>query len=82
MRVTGDKQKLQSHCSHSLRLRSCTEHTTARGSGAEIVATDSPLLLFASYRYGDSLWHSLLTVLSAVVVDFLLLGCAVATAGW
>ncbi|MEW5315733.1 MAG: hypothetical protein WDW38_007140 [Sanguina aurantia] len=32
--------------------------------------------------YGDSLWHSLLTVLSAVVVDFLLLGCAVATAGW
>eukprot|EP00878_Enallax_costatus_P030192 GHUV01032853.1.p1 GENE.GHUV01032853.1~~GHUV01032853.1.p1 ORF type:complete len:305 (+),score=40.77 GHUV01032853.1:411-1325(+) len=32
--------------------------------------------------FGDNLWHSLLTILSAVVVDCLLLGIAIATAGW
>lgn len=32
--------------------------------------------------FGDSLWHSVLTVVSAVVVDFLLLGIVVATACW
>ena len=33
-------------------------------------------------RFSDGLWHSVLTVLSAVVVDFLLVGMAIATAGW
>ncbi|KAK9832824.1 hypothetical protein WJX81_004711 [Elliptochloris bilobata] len=32
--------------------------------------------------FSDGLWHSVLTVLSAVVVDFLLIGMAIATAGW
>eukprot|EP00879_Flechtneria_rotunda_P032516 GHRR01035733.1.p1 GENE.GHRR01035733.1~~GHRR01035733.1.p1 ORF type:complete len:176 (+),score=30.00 GHRR01035733.1:30-530(+) len=32
--------------------------------------------------FGDNLWHSLLTIVSAVVVDCLLLGIAIATAGW
>ena len=32
--------------------------------------------------FGYSVWHSVLTVLSAVVVDFLLLGVAIGTAGW
>lgn len=33
-------------------------------------------------RFGHSVWHSLATVLSAVLVDFLLLGVSVATACW
>jgi hypothetical protein len=33
-------------------------------------------------RYGDNLWHSLLTILSAVMVDCLLLGIAISTACW
>lgn len=33
-------------------------------------------------RFGNELWHSFVTVLSAVVVDFLLVGCGIATAGW
>ena len=33
-------------------------------------------------RYGHEIWHSILTVLSAVLMDFLLVGCAIATAGW
>mmetsp|Transcript_39010 Transcript_39010/g.69889 ORF Transcript_39010/g.69889 Transcript_39010/m.69889 type:complete len:255 (-) Transcript_39010:145-909(-) len=32
--------------------------------------------------FGDGIGHSLLTVLSAVVVDFLLIGCLIATACW
>ena len=32
--------------------------------------------------YSDSVWHALLTVLSAVLVDFLLLGLAVSSAAW
>lgn len=33
-------------------------------------------------RFGHELWHSLITILSAVVIDFLLVGCGIATAGW
>ncbi|KAK9830011.1 hypothetical protein WJX72_009176 [[Myrmecia] bisecta] len=32
--------------------------------------------------FSDGLWHSVLTVASAVLVDFLLVGWAIATAGW
>lgn len=32
--------------------------------------------------FGHELWHSFLTVVSAIVVDFLLVGCGIATAGW
>ena len=31
---------------------------------------------------GNEVWHSVLTIISAVVVDFLLVGFAIATAGW
>lgn len=40
------------------------------------------LSILACCRFGDTLWHSLMTILSAVVVDFLLLGFAIATACW
>ena len=33
-------------------------------------------------RFGDTLFRSVLTILSAVVVDFLLLGCVLATTSW
>ena len=33
-------------------------------------------------RFGDTFFRSVLTILSAVVVDFLLLGCVLATSGW
>mmetsp|Transcript_3834 Transcript_3834/g.10865 ORF Transcript_3834/g.10865 Transcript_3834/m.10865 type:complete len:254 (+) Transcript_3834:316-1077(+) len=32
--------------------------------------------------FGDGFWHSLLTVISTVVIDFLLIGCIVATVCW
>ncbi|GAX73576.1 hypothetical protein CEUSTIGMA_g1027.t1 [Chlamydomonas eustigma] len=32
--------------------------------------------------FSDSLGHAVMTVMSAVMFDFLLLGCAIATAGW
>lgn len=32
--------------------------------------------------FGHTLWHSLLTILSAVLVDFLALGAVLASAGW
>lgn len=32
--------------------------------------------------YGHSLWHSLLSIVSAVVVDFLLIGLAISSACW
>ena len=35
-----------------------------------------------AFSYGDGFWHSLLTILSTVVVDFLLIGCIIATACW
>lgn len=32
--------------------------------------------------FGHTVWHSLLTILSAVVIDFLALGAVLASAGW
>ena len=32
--------------------------------------------------FGHTIWHSLLTIVSAVVVDFLALGALLASAGW
>ena len=36
----------------------------------------------APCRYGDNVWRAILGILSAVLVDFLLLGLIIATAGW
>lgn len=36
----------------------------------------------ATHRYSHSVVHSVLTVVSAVFVDYLLLGVVLATAGW
>ena len=33
-------------------------------------------------RFSDTLWHAVITVVSVLMVDFILLGCATATAGW
>jgi len=32
--------------------------------------------------YGHSLWHALLSIVSAVVVDFLLIGLAISSTCW
>lgn len=33
-------------------------------------------------RFSSSAWHSVFTILSAVFVDFLAIGVAIATVGW
>ena len=38
--------------------------------------------MLACRRFSSSLWHSVWTVLSAVFVDFLAIGVAIATVGW
>jgi len=62
-----------------------TKNQWARDDPAQVMVTCA-LVTLASTAYcitfGDSISHSILTVLSAVVVDFLLLGFAIATAGW
>eukprot|EP00798_Chlamydomonas_sp_ICE-L_P023168 gene23166-30376_t len=62
-----------------------TKNQWARDDPAFVVVT-CVLVALASIAYcvtfGDSLWHSFMTVISAVLVDFLLLGFAVASAGW
>ncbi|XRB08206.1 UNC-50 [Pycnococcus provasolii] len=62
-----------------------THNQWARDDPAFVVIC-SALVSFSATAYciafGYSVWHSLLTVLSAVVVDFLLLGVAIGTAGW
>jgi hypothetical protein len=40
------------------------------------------LTVRATFRYSHSVAHSVLTVVSAVFVDYLLLGVVLATAGW
>lgn len=44
--------------------------------------TDSQCPCCLMCRYGHNVWHSLVSVVSAVVVDCLLLGIAIATACW
>ncbi|KAF5841766.1 UNC-50 family protein [Dunaliella salina] len=62
-----------------------TKNQWARDDPAFVVVT-CVLVMVAALAYcitfGDTLWHSLLTILSAVLVDYLLLGFAVATACW
>ncbi|KAG2426398.1 hypothetical protein HYH02_014825 [Chlamydomonas schloesseri] len=62
-----------------------TKNQWARDDPAFIVVCCA-LVTVASLAYcvtfGDTLWHTLLTVLSAVLVDFLLIGVAMATACW
>lgn len=38
--------------------------------------------LCCACRYGHNVWHSLMSILSAVVIDCLVLGIAIATACW
>ncbi|PNH03270.1 Protein unc-50 [Tetrabaena socialis] len=62
-----------------------TKNQWARDDPAFIVVCCA-LVACASLAYcvtfGDTVWHTLMTVLSAVLVDFLVLGVAVATACW
>lgn len=62
-----------------------TKNQWARDDPAFVVVT-CVLVIVAAVAYcitfGDTLWHSFLTILSAVVIDFLALGCAMATACW
>ncbi|GFR46252.1 hypothetical protein Agub_g7801 [Astrephomene gubernaculifera] len=62
-----------------------TKNQWARDDPAFIVVC-CVLLAIASLAYcvvfGDSAWHAVLTVLSVVLVDFLLLGVAIATTCW
>mmetsp|Transcript_34549 Transcript_34549/g.87356 ORF Transcript_34549/g.87356 Transcript_34549/m.87356 type:complete len:245 (-) Transcript_34549:547-1281(-) len=62
-----------------------TKNQWARDDPAFVVVTCILVMLAATaycVTFGDTLWHSFLTVLSAVVVDYLLLGFAIATACW
>lgn len=62
-----------------------TKNQWARDDPAFVVIC-SLLVMIAStaycITYGDTFWHSVLTILSAAVVDFLLVGFAIATVGW
>ncbi|KAJ9522064.1 hypothetical protein QJQ45_005109 [Haematococcus lacustris] len=62
-----------------------TKHQWARDDPAFVVVMSVLVAAAATaycVTYGDTVWHSLLTILSAVLVDFIALGCAVATACW
>jgi len=62
-----------------------TKNQWARDDPAFVVVTSVLVALAATaycVTFGDSLWHSTVTILSAVLVDYVLLGFAVATAGW
>lgn len=62
-----------------------TKNQWARDDPAFVVVT-SALVIIAAIAYcatfGHSLWHAAWTVVSALVVDYLLIGFTVATAGW
>mmetsp|Transcript_57125 Transcript_57125/g.180812 ORF Transcript_57125/g.180812 Transcript_57125/m.180812 type:complete len:255 (+) Transcript_57125:132-896(+) len=62
-----------------------TKNQWARDDPAFVVICCALVAIAATaycVAFGNGLWHSLLTVASAVLVDFLLLGCALATACW
>uniref|UniRef100_A0A383WCT6 UNC-50 family protein n=1 Tax=Tetradesmus obliquus TaxID=3088 RepID=A0A383WCT6_TETOB len=62
-----------------------TKNQWARDDPAFVVVLCLLVALAATaycVTYGDNLWHSLLTILSAVIVDCLLLGIAISTACW
>ena len=68
------------HCCNSL-LRNVRRHlSSCHLQALASVCTQGNLP--KDCRYGHELWHSILTVLSAVLMDFLMVGCAIATAGW
>jgi len=62
-----------------------TKNFWARDDPAFILVMCS-LIVMTSVAYcvafSDTIWHALLTVFSVVTIDFFLLGCATATAGW
>mmetsp|Transcript_18198 Transcript_18198/g.25203 ORF Transcript_18198/g.25203 Transcript_18198/m.25203 type:complete len:251 (-) Transcript_18198:218-970(-) len=62
-----------------------TKNQWARDDPAFVVITCALVLIAASaycIAFGNSFAHSLVTVVSAVVIDFLLLGAVLATSGW
>jgi hypothetical protein len=62
-----------------------TKNQWARDDPAFVVACAGLLAAAAAaycVTYGHSVWHALLSVVSAVAVDFLLIGAAVASACW
>lgn len=62
-----------------------TKNQWARDDPAFVVVISILVALSAvayCVTFGDSVWHSVWTVMSAVLIDFLLLGILIATAAW
>jgi len=62
-----------------------TKNQWARDDPAFVVVCALLVVMAAAaycVTYGDNVWRAILGILSAVLVDFLLLGLIIATAGW
>lgn len=62
-----------------------SQHAAASAAAAEPYCCCSQLVCCgrrAGCRFGSGVGRSLLTIVSAVAVDFLALGCLIATLGW